>query len=226
MNDSPVPSQSGTASRFYGFITDYKIPLILGGISIFLLSTGLILFVRTQPPQDTIQFFSSDASSSANLGSIAVDIEGAVTNPGMYSMPYGSRVEDVLVKAGGFSHEADTEYVGKIINRAMLVQDGMKIYIPTESERATSGTSYNANTVSGATETSYNLDQGSVAGVTTKTISLNSASQSELESLNGVGPVTAQKIISNRPYIDPHEVVTKKAMSESLFGKLKSQLSL
>ena len=52
------------------------------------------------------------------------------------------------------------------------------------------------------------------------------ASQSELESLPDVGPVTAVKIIDNRPYGSLEDLVAKKAMGQSLYDKLKSQLTL
>jgi competence protein ComEA len=206
-------------------LNEYKIPLFLIVVSVFCFTTGFILFLRGQSPKDAIKFVSSQSSSSANLATISVDIEGAVVHPGMYQLPQGSRVEDILVQAGGYTKDVDKEYSAKVVNRAALLTDGMKLYIPVMNDEQGS-TSYNSNCTSSECMTSHNLQNGSVAGAATKLVSVNSASQSELESLSGIGPVTAQKIISARPYMDPHEVVIKKAMSESLFGKLKDELSL
>ena len=91
--------------------------------------------------------------------------------------------------------------------------DGAKIYIPKIGENIIE---QNIGT-QGQTSTGV-----SAVGL----ISVNTASQAELEVLPGIGPVTATKIISNRSYQTLEELVTKKAMSQSLFNKLKEQLSL
>ncbi|MBI2404837.1 helix-hairpin-helix domain-containing protein [Candidatus Gottesmanbacteria bacterium] len=57
-------------------------------------------------------------------------------------------------------------------------------------------------------------------------VNINTASQNELESLPGVGPVTAKKIIDNRPYQTLEELVSKKAVGNALFEKIKGSLSL
>jgi len=61
---------------------------------------------------------------------IKVDIEGAVEKPGVYEIPFDSRIEDVLISAGGLSVKADREYVSKSVNLAQKLIDGAKIYIP------------------------------------------------------------------------------------------------
>ena len=57
-------------------------------------------------------------------------------------------------------------------------------------------------------------------------ININSASESELDTLTGVGPVTIGKIIDNRPYNTLEELVSKKAVSKSVFEKIKDSISL
>jgi competence protein ComEA len=94
----------------------------------------------------------------------------------------------------------------------MKVADGMKVYIPVIGE-----TSHNLGTVVATPGTS------SQNGVF---VSVNMASKDQLDSLAGVGPVTAQKIIDNRPYQTLEDLVTKKAIGPSLFEKLKNSLSL
>jgi competence protein ComEA len=94
----------------------------------------------------------------------------------------------------------------------MKVSDGMKAYIPFMGD-----TSHNLGTVVATTGTS------SQNGVF---VSVNIASKDKLDSLAGVGSVTAQKIIDNRPYATLEDLVTKKAIGPSLFEKLKNQLSL
>lgn len=140
--------------------------------------------------------FSSNETASV-FSEIRVDVEGAVVKPGLYRLPDDARVEDAIAAASGLSGDVDAETFGKTINRAMKLVDGAKIYIPTQDSEVTSGL-----------------------------ISVNTASLSELESLPGVGEVTAKKITDNRPYQTFEELISKKAVGTALFEKIKSQISL
>lgn len=194
----------------------YKVPLILGAVSISVIIVSLVLLVKSTQTTTSIQFSTHDAevagTQSASLKTLVVDVEGAVVNPGIYTLPASARVEDAIGAAGGVARGADDAYVAKNINRAMKVADGMKVYIPTLDE-----TSHNLGTVVAMPGTSSQND-----GI----VSVNMASKDELDLLPGVGPVTAQKIIDNRPYATLDDLVTKKAIGPSLFEKLKNQLSL
>ena len=92
------------------------------------------------------------------------------------------------------------------MNRAMKLVDGGKIYIPSLSSSPVSPQS----------------PQSPLSSV----VSVNFATESELDTLSGVGPATAQKIIANRPYQTLDELVSKKAVGTALFEKIKDQLSL
>lgn len=184
----------------------YKIPLLLGGISIFAIALSILLLVTSVQTTQPIQFSSDSASESSVLGvtDLKIDIEGAVAHPGLYSLPEGSRVEDAITAAGGITAEVDQELFAKTINRAMKLVDGGKIFVP----------------VVGASS-----DLGSTGSVSTL-ISINAGTEGQLDALSGVGPVTAKKIIDNRPYQTLEELVSKKAVSQSVFEKIKTQLSL
>lgn len=197
----------------------YRIPLILGAVSVFVIVFSLILLVKSTQTQIPIQFSSNkdalgdsnQSSSSANQKKmIHVDVEGGVRAPGVYILPSGSRIDDAFAKAGGLSEEADRDMLAKNLNRASILVDGAKIYVPKKGE-----TSHNSDPLLQRQETSQN---GSV--------NINTASQNELESLPGVGPVTAKKIIDNRPYQTLEELVSKKAIGNALFEKIKGSLSL
>lgn len=174
-----------------------------------MIATSLILLVRSVQTTTPIVF--SDEASVAGVlsGTIQIDIEGAVVNPGVYELPAGSRVENAIVTAGGLSEEADEELLAKTVNRAAKVVDGGKIYIP----------------IKGESSTLYDVS-GNSSGSLERLVNINSASQSELEALPGVGPVTAGKIIFNRPYQTLEELISKKAVGQSLFEKIKPQLAL
>lgn len=151
-----------------------------------------------------------DATKSAQIetGNIVVEINGAVNKPGVYHFQTGARVDDALEIAGGISEKANSKYVSQNINRASKLTDGQKIYIPFTDQ----------NPVLGAQNTS-SLATGGL-------ISINTASIQELESLPGVGPVTANKVIQGRPYGSLEELLSKKIVSTKVFGEVKEKISL
>lgn len=140
---------------------------------------------------------------------ISVDISGAVRNPGVYQLSELSRVEDAINAAGGFSDEVNSEFVAKFINQAQKLADGSKIYVPRSGEEVTIPAT------------------GQVAGnsISAK-VNINTSNQSELESLPGIGPVTASKIISSRPYQSIDELLSKKVVGKAVYEKIKESVSV
>ncbi len=196
---------------------NYKISILLGGVSVLLIVISIVLLLKSIQPTTPIEFSSNQRTSSAsgelqdNQNNITIDIEGAVVFPGLYNMPNGSRIDDAIDIAGGLSKDADTVLISRSINRAAKLVDGGKLYLPRLSD---------VNTSQGGTS----LTDGVV--VSSTTVNVNTASLQELDSLPGIGPVTGQKIISNRPYQTLDQLVSKKALSQSLYDKLKDRLSL
>lgn len=221
---------------------EYKLPLFLGVISCFFIILSLVLIVRSAYSDAPIRYTHADgteiensstqSSQSAILGTntgksgqVFIDIEGAVIHPGVIAVPSGSRIEDGINAAGGFTKNADAAYIAQQINRAMKIADGMKIYIPTINETS------HINDCA----TSGNKDVAQSRGIVTMpgkssqnaaNVSVNMASMEQLDTLAGVGPVTAQKIIDNRPYQTLEELVSKKAVGQAVFTKIRSSLSL
>jgi len=124
---------------------------------------------------------------------------GAVAHPGVYRLLPGARIADLLALAGGATARADLTAV----NLAAKVADGQQVVVPTKTGAAAqaqasaaagaqagagTGTGGGASTCGGASAT---------AG-TTPLVNLNTATAAELDTLQGVGPVTAQKIIDYR----------------------------
>lgn len=208
-------------------INTYRIPILLGVASILCIFFSILLLVKSSQTVDPIRF--STTASQATVGgelyqTVTIDIQGAVVRPGVYTLPAGSRVEEAIRQSGGMTPQADQAFVAKTLNRAARLTDGAKIYIPYAGEIPTS---YNNKSVGDDTITSYNIyETGDTVISSQRLISINTGSQSELESLSGIGPVTAANIIANRPYNTISDLVTKKAVGEKLFEKLKSQLTL
>jgi len=151
------------------------------------------------------------AEGSSNSPEIVIDVAGSVNRPGIYKLPSGARVGDALDAAGGLSSSADQSWVERTINRAEKLRDGQKIYILSTEELD-----------SGRAEELSGLQQGIVSGTnTTSTISINSANQSQLEALWGIGPVTAEAIITGRPYSSVEELLTRKIIKQNIFYILR-----
>lgn len=143
---------------------------------------------------------------------IVVDIEGAVTKPGVYQVISSSRLQDVVVKAGGFSAKADHEQIAKSLNLAEKLSDGMKIYVPFVGDTIPAGLI-------------TNQDAGSSGMPTSGIININTASATELDNLPGVGQVTAQKIITNRPYAATQDLLDKKVVNQKVFSEIKDSIT-
>lgn len=177
----------------------WLVMLALGGLIIF--GSGLFWLKTSGLPRTQVEILSA-STEQTNAKSIYIDVSGAVNKPGVYQLELGSRVEDALRAAGGFTEGASTKWIETNLNRAMILVDGAKIYIPD----------------AGASS--------SLVKTISEKINLNSASQSELETLAGIGPVTAVKIISGRPYQTIEELVSKKILGQKTFDKLKDQLAV
>ena len=115
---------------------------------------------------------------------IIVHVTGAVHKQGIVRIEQGSRISDVIDSAGGITDEADLSK----INLAYTVQDGQKIYVPNINDKE------KVNTITEDAGENVIEDSNSK----TEKININTASQTELETLNGIGPSTALKIINYR----------------------------
>jgi competence protein ComEA len=114
------------------------------------------------------------ARAPARAAPLVVDVEGAVRRPGLVQLPHGSRVADALARAGGATSAADRSGV----NLAAPVSDGQQVVVP---RRGAVGSASSPG-----------------AAATGGPISLSAATAEQLDSLPGVGPVTAQKIVDYR----------------------------
>jgi len=146
---------------------------------------------------------------------VVVEVVGSVETPGVYSLSAGSRVEDALEAAGGVTGEADFEWMEKMLNRASKLKDGQKIYIPRQSEVES------ARSEGGYLE-SDDVTIGSVGGL----VNVNTASQKELEELWGIGPVTAQNVIEQRPYSSVEELRTRGVLKSNVYERNEKKLTV
>ena len=121
---------------------------------------------------------------------IAIHIIGEIKKEGIIYLPKGSRIVDAIEKAGGSTKEADLTQ----INLAYILEDGKKIYIPNKKEKINEYIiKSNGNTFIQEGDKSQ-----SILSKENDKVNINTATLNELDSLPGIGPSTAQKIIDYR----------------------------
>lgn len=191
----------------------FGIFLTVVGVLIF----GKNIFSKNEKLEEVSQKISEEK--------LVVEIAGAVVSPGVYRLEGKARVEDLINASGGFSDSADRDWVEKYINRAALLSDGQKLYILKIGEKNEDLVKQTEG-VSASVDGVYQNISANISGQGSGFISINLATQKELESLNGIGPVYAQKIIEQRPYSNIEEIVTKANIPQKTYDKIKNELSL
>ncbi|HKB50470.1 MAG TPA: helix-hairpin-helix domain-containing protein [Solirubrobacterales bacterium] len=151
--------------------------VVYGAVAVALLLVGARA-IRSEGGDGAASAASTSTSSSrfsvsSSGGDVVVDVAGAVQRPGVYRLPAGARVVDAIGRAGGAAGDAMLEG----INRAAHLADGQQVVVP---ERGPAG--------------------AAAAGAVAEDgpISLGSATAEQLETIDGIGPVTAVKIVEYR----------------------------
>jgi competence protein ComEA len=110
-------------------------------------------------------------------GDVVVDVTGAVAKPGVYRLPEGSRVDEAVQRAGGATGKAELDS----LNLAARLADGQQVVVPERVAGAPPG-----------------APAAAAAGAEEGPISLSTATAAELDTIDGIGPVTAEDIIKFR----------------------------
>jgi competence protein ComEA len=137
----------------------------------FVLGAGTTTTAASLPPPPAMAGVTGLPSSR-----VVVDVVGAVRRPGLYRLGHGSRIADALTRAGGATSKANLAQV----NLAAPLADGEQVVVPQRGPGGGAG--------GGATST----------GTSAEPVQLSTATLEQLDSLPGVGPVTAQKILDYR----------------------------
>ncbi|MBQ9266930.1 MAG: helix-hairpin-helix domain-containing protein [Clostridia bacterium] len=139
--------------------------------------------------------------------SIYVHIEGCVYNPGLIKVPKGTRMFELIELAGGETDDADLSK----INLASIVSDAQKVYIPQVIV--------------------YDENEESVTSISrTGVVNINTATSSELQTLDGIGPSMASKIIDYREkngyFTQPEDIMNVSGIGESKYNKIKDKITI
>ena len=167
--------------------------LIIGGILVLIIIYGIYNNYNTNDEvieeQNILELsVDSEENTEDEEEIIVVHVTGAINNPGIVRLEEGSRIEDAIEAAGGLTEDSDISD----INLAYVLEDGVKIRIPTIDDKL-SDKSY---IIEGSGENVI-LEENTEAS-SDKLVNINKADESELDTLPGIGPSLASKIIQYR----------------------------
>jgi competence protein ComEA len=162
-------------------------------------------------------------SAGGPVATIAVHAAGAVINPAVYNLAAGARVDDVISAAGGLRSEADTD----AINLAAHVGDGERVFVPRKGQPVPPVQGGSQHSTSGAP--ANQAGSASRSQPTEKSIvDLNTATLADLDTLPGVGPSTAEKIIEFRTRVGRFRNVSQllevPGIGDTKFAALRSRV--
>lgn len=154
---------------------------------------------------------------SPTLASVVIDVRGAVNKPGVYTLPAGSRVQDVLTLAGEALSNADL----RPLNLARKLNDGEQIYVVLLGEATPVPPASSSKSTVARTPT-VKSPQGK--------INVNTASLDELDILPGIGPSIAQRIIDyrtqNGDFKKIDDLKNVRGIGDALFSQIKDSITV
>ena len=187
-------------------------------IVVFVVAAGIIFCISVENKQPEVviseeEFNEAETTVPSVLetetaAEICVHVCGSVESPGVYFLPEGSRVNDAVLIAGGFSDEASSEY----LNLAELLKDGEQVYIPSLEELYGEDGGYSK----------INIDDG--------LININTASAEELKTLPGIGDAKAAAIIAYRnntaKFETIEDIMKVSGIKENAFQQIKEYIKV
>ena len=196
-----------------------KNQLVIAGIVITMIII-VVIYIFSIKPQTNENYENleiedvSKTEEKVEITKIKVHIAGSVVTEGIIELEEGARVADALKEAGGTTADANT----KKINLAQKLQDGQKIYIPNQNE-----TEEDIMENLGETIEENRINSSSK-------VNINTATQTELELLSGIGPSIASKIISyrkeNGKFKTIEDIKNVPGIGEAKFNSIQDQITV
>ena len=179
-------------------------------LSAIVVATSAFFVVRGTSQE--IEVVAPELTMVESVAQVTVDVAGAVTKPGVYSLPINSRVIDAIKAAGDTLKGADLSD----INLARVIKDGEQVYIYPPQNYSQKG--------GGTVRVSPQRAKAKVTGP----IALNRASAKELESLDGIGPVLAARIVAyrkiNGPFLTIEDLLKVSGIGVAKYSQFKEKL--
>lgn len=191
---------------------------------------ALIVLIVSENPQnppiiDVSPAASSMVDSSEQSPAIRVEISGAVASPTVVRLPEGSRLIDAIEAVGGWGERVDPLRVEVCLNLAAPLQDGSAVRIPSLDDRFLIGIKGIECGPIYAPPSEIAVAIATTAGTSTSApIDLNKATAEQLDSLPGIGPATAAKIIATRrdaPILVADDLVTRGVISSRVLEQIR-----
>lgn len=155
-----------------------------------------------------------DPASSGLAGDIVVEVVGAVVKPGVVRLPVGSRVADLIAAAGGYGPRVDTARAATDLHLATVLADGDRIQVPSRDDPVSAPATPAADGPGGAGDVLVNL---------------NDATLEQLDTLPGIGPVTAEKILAAREearFTTVDELRSRGVLGEKTFERIRDLVTI
>jgi len=187
----------------------HLVPTLLSLFGLLFIGFGIYVFSGEMLSDSNKGIEVLESTTESDKHKIIVEVSGAVNTPGVYEMESGARVDDALQKAGGVTDEVDAIWMQRTLNRAAFLQDGQKLFLPSRNQQSVAGSA----TENGGDQ-SVSPPRGSDEP---RLININTATTSELETLWGIGPVTGQNIIDQRPYSSVEELLSRKILKGNVY---------
>lgn len=240
-----LPDENGSSSRFKEILDQltsvYRYHLLIGLGAIFIIGIVILLLkggmgdIGGEGKVEILGASESGQIKGQQTQELVVEISGEVKEPGVYTLPLGSRIDDLIQKGGGVTEDADIVWIAKALNKAAKLVDGQKLYIPKTKEVSSPQTftenpsNYQSNAASAGVSTPENTETISrtiISSPQSGLVNINAATPKELDTLPGIGSVYAQKIIDHRPYSDINELSSRKVVPRATFEKIKDKISV
>lgn len=201
-----------------------QIAYVLIGLLFGFVLAGALILVTRLPDGKPIAL---EPSPTKTL--IMVQVLGDVVHPGVYSFPDGSRVQDALAAAGGLLATVDPNS----INLVAKLQDGQQLIIGGGSGVSAGSTPTGPFAVIPTTSGPFTViptPGGPSITTTTDLIDINTATLTELDTLPGIGPTTAQKIIDYRtqhgPFSNITDIMNVAGIGPATFDRIQNLISV
>lgn len=171
---------------------------------------------------DEIMVKNETKETEEKSGKIMVHVTGAVKREGVVTLEENSRITDAVEAAGGLSEDADMSKV----NLAYVLEDGVKIRIPSKNEQEEL---YNDEELTEDEQFVENSNESKIKSEN-NIININKATQTELETLPGIGPSTALKIINyreeNGKFSNVEDLKNVNGIGENKYENIKNLISV
>ncbi len=167
------------------------------------------------------------AGTSGTTGRLIIHIEGAVKKPGIYELPYGSRIYQAIRLAGDTTAEADT----RNINFAETISDGEKIVIPSRIQESNPALLAMPPGISLSQPQEFSANQGAMIRTppSSRKVNINSATEYELDQLPGIGATYARRIVEYRQthgrFRRIDEIKNVRGIGDKRFEDIRNQIT-